>query len=315
MEIKLLRHHEIDRQVWDDFMRTSPLGALYGVSAYLDIIRPQWEAVVVQDGEQWLAVMPWFAESRFGLTRMFQPLLCQFQGIYWGPYPSDPYKQYEWKRKVVGMMAEFVNKHCKVFHGNFSPGFDYPLPFHWEGFQLSPRFTYYLNLKDPIPAFSERHQRSIKKNYASAVRLVLNGDGGQFMTALHSNLDKKGVKFSEKQYSNIEQIMKTFIPGSEAYLLECIDQEGNWLSGMLVYAYKGTFTYYLGASSELGRKENSMTWLMNEAIQLALAKGADIFDFEGSMIQNVETFFRGFGAKPKLFFEISKNLKLAKFVR
>lgn len=306
MKIEWLHQQDIDRQVWNDFIRASPMGALYGLGEYLDIIHPQWQALVVSEKDSWLAVMPWFPKSRLGIRQMVQPLLCQYQGIFWGTSPLDPYKQFEWKRKIVEQFAVYADEHCRQFHCNFSPLFDYPLPFHWQGFQLIPRFTYYLNLKAPLPPYSDRHQRSLKRCDSEGFAMKINQENSPFLEQLAGSFDKKGVRFKTPQFQAIERIMATFIPQKEVRLLECYNARGEWLSGMLLYAFNQTYTYYLGASSEAGRKSNAMTWLMHQAIQMAKNEGAQIFDFEGSMIQNVETFFRGFGATPRIFFEIKK---------
>lgn len=307
MEISHFRHDEIDRQVWNDFIRSSPMGAMYGLGEYLDIISPNWGALVINKGEKWLAVMPWFQDTKWGMKRMYQPLLCQFQGIYWSDFPKEAYKQYEWKRKVVTMMVEKADSLCSRFHSNFAPSFDYPLPFYWDGYNLAPRFSYGIDLKAPLPELSERHRRSIKKITDSNVQWNIKGHKSEFLNALRASFNTKGVQLKDQHYQSVERIIDTFLKTEEAILLECRDKGGNWLCGMLLYAFGNTFTYYLGASSEQGRKENAMTFLMNEAILLAKARDASYFDFEGSMIKNVETFFRGFGATPRLFFEISKK--------
>ena len=59
---------------------------------------------------------------------------------------------------------------------------------------------------------------------------------------------------------------------------------------------KKTAYYLAGGATELGRQQGAMHALMGQAIQDAKDKGLDVFDFEGSMLQGIESFFRGFNA-------------------
>jgi len=40
------KHHEIDRDRWDECIRKSFNGIIYAYSWYLDIVSPQWEALI-----------------------------------------------------------------------------------------------------------------------------------------------------------------------------------------------------------------------------------------------------------------------------
>jgi len=76
-----------------------------------------------------------------------------------------------------------------------------------------------------------------------------------------------------------------------------------------LFAFDKKSVYYLmsGTVEEL-RDSQSLTLLIYEGIKLANKIGLS-FDFEGSMKKNIEHFFRQFGAKQKLYFDISKELK------
>jgi hypothetical protein len=68
--------------------------------------------------------------------------------------------------------------------------------------------------------------------------------------------------------------------------------------------------YYLmgGADPEL-RTSGATSLLMWEAIKFA-STVTQTFDFEGSMIESIERFFRAFGAKQKRYFRVSKTNSL-----
>ena len=65
--------------------------------------------------------------------------------------------------------------------------------------------------------------------------------------------------------------------------------------------------YYLaGGATDEGRLRGAMHGLLARAIEEAAAAGCTIFDFEGSMLQGVEPFFRGFGGELTPYFRVYK---------
>ena len=65
-------------------------------------------------------------------------------------------------------------------------------------------------------------------------------------------------------------------------------------------------TYYIISGYNESRKLGGSNLLMWESI-LYGSKKAPVFDFEGSMNQGIESFFRSFGGQQTPYFEISKT--------
>ena len=63
----------------------------------------------------------------------------------------------------------------------------------------------------------------------------------------------------------------------------------------------------MGGSDPNLRNSGAMSLCMWEAIKFASTKTKK-FDFEGSMIESVERYFRAFGAEQKPYFHITKVL-------
>ena len=50
--IKYLTHNNIDKTRWDECIRRSFNGNIYAWSWYLDIVHPQWEALIENNYER-----------------------------------------------------------------------------------------------------------------------------------------------------------------------------------------------------------------------------------------------------------------------
>lgn len=75
MEIRYLRHKEIDIAKWENCVRNSLNCCVYAHAWYLDMLSLGWDAFVMDDYD---AVMPIFADS----TRMYMPKGMVWTGIY-----------------------------------------------------------------------------------------------------------------------------------------------------------------------------------------------------------------------------------------
>ena len=112
---------------------------------------------------------------------------------------------------------------------------------------------------------------------------------------LHSFLSSKGVKHAgllQKVSTEFHQNIYTVIGDGGKYKALCLNMNG--------------VTYYLAATN--AKENNSLSACgLAHCIGVAQEKGVEIFDFEGSMILEVERFFRGFGGDLTSYFSLEKG--------
>lgn len=310
MEIKLLFNTSIDKQEWDDFIYRSPQGAIYALSDYLSIIHPEWQAFIIEDKGEWQAIMPWFVKNVFGVKSAFQPALCQYQGAYLKATAFSTYKQIDFERKIGELFATSIVANANKYESNYSPNIQYVLPYYWKGLSLIPRFTYFLNLPTSITAYSKNHQRALQKANKCDFSLEVSSSAAEMIALFKQNKGAEIKLLNDQHYSNMEKIVKTFLPRQMAHVLSCKDANGALVASLIGFTYKEVFTYYLGTTTAQGKKDQAMVWLITEAMQYAQQLECTIFDFEGSMIEPIEKFFRGFGASSKPYYTIKKKLSL-----
>src|SRR5690606_36644286 len=107
------------------------------------------------------------------------------------------------------------------------------------------------------------------------------------------------------------QSNKTKLPISEEYINQVIDfvvqhqcgellearDENDQVHAVALFVRDKNTTYYLfGASDPEYKNSGAMSLLMWDAIKRS-SKITNQFNFEGSMIEDIERFFRGFGAR------------------
>ena len=83
------------------------------------------------------------------------------------------------------------------------------------------------------------------------------------------------------------------------------DEQGNIHAAMLLIWDNQAAYYLIGGADNRFRNSEAMSLLMWKSIKLASDK-VDIFDFEGTMVESVERFFRGFGGVQTPYYQLVK---------
>ena len=98
-------------------------------------------------------------------------------------------------------------------------------------------------------------------------------------------------------------------------LIAAKDANGN-IHSILFYVWDKTTAYYLhGGTYNDYKTSGSMSLLLWEAIKRS-SKIVKQFNFEGSMVESIERYFRAFGGKQAPYFEIKKtDSKLLKLLK
>lgn len=306
MEISHQPGKSVDSYQWDEFIRHSPHGSLYSRHAYLSASYPEWEAMILQESGEWKALFPVFPKSRYGIRLSWQPLFSQYTGIMLPPLTQEaPLAYYETQKQLLeGVLARIPA--YPLFSMQFSPAFDYPLPFVWENFQLFCRYTYQLSL-NPEPAFHKLRknlQRNIRKAEKQGWTVRQSQDTGSFVPLMEQTL---GSTVGQKQLLRpVTDITNTLLTHGQGALLASFDKDQHMRAGILL-GWDETTTYYLmGAADPQARQAGALSRLLWEGIKRA-ADHTSVFDFEGSMQRSLEHFFRGFGARPVPYLRIYRN--------
>lgn len=314
---KIVASTQILAEEWNKFVASSPQGAAFHHYDFLSLIIPNWHAIIIEEEGKWLAVMPFLLKKKWGFTAIGQPLFTQFSGILLGEIAAkNTYKQLSKLKTIVSSIVALLPETHK-FLIRFSPYFLYPQPFYWKGYTLKTRFTYQLDLAESEDILwdnmAESLQRQIKKATKFGLKWKESYDKQIWFDLMEKNLiagkNIMGVVPSKNHQEQIllEQVFDFFIKEKigKLYLIE--NAENQVLACGFFVFWGNNFTYFAGAMLPNSEKSGAMSLLMWRAIVEAKKNNFKIFDFEGSMIEGIERFFRNFGAKPVPYFEISRN--------
>ncbi|MEM7657351.1 MAG: GNAT family N-acetyltransferase [Bacteroidota bacterium] len=310
--LQILAHDELDPDQWDAFIRQSPQGSLYALHGYLSSVKAEWRAYVIHKKGVWCAVMPFCLNHRWQFRSLPQPLYTQYWGVCFAPM-ADLVQREQLRRKghcLKLLVDAWQDIHLVV--QNFSPHFDYPLPFHWGGYELQNRYTYWLDLAPEestlLQGIEPSLRRQIKKFHRNQGR-IQPGKLSQLMDLIKVNQeaghDVLGGK--DPDFATLERINSFLDAQNLGACWVAEDASGSVLAAACFARYQQQGLYLLGAQHPAHKSSGAMTALLWEGICQTRAAGGRYFDFEGSMLPGVEPFFRKFGAYPVPYLQIRKN--------
>ncbi|MFO7863909.1 MAG: GNAT family N-acetyltransferase [Salinivirgaceae bacterium] len=265
-----------------------------------------WDVTLAKKGQQIHAAMP-YCLSHNGRYSM-QPKLTQFLGPYI-KYPEDQKyaTRLSFEKKTMEQLIQGL-PNLAFFKQNFSPTIVNWLPFYWTGFNQTTRYTYIISkLFDSDTVWSEM-AGSIRRNIQKAKKMVtvsLSNDIETFY-ALNKKTFSRQAKKIPYTFALVKAIDTACVENRARKIYMAHDSNGQ-LHAAIYMVYDSTTAYYLmgGSDPEL-RSGGTMALLMWNAIQDALQMSLD-FNFEGSMIEPIERYFRSFGSVQQQYFTIEKD--------
>lgn len=280
-----------------------------------------WDVVLVEKGEVIVAAMPYVPRKRYGLTLLGQSALTQTLGPWLreteGKSSTKLAQHKDWLQALIDQLPSFDH-----YTQNWHYSKQNWLPFYWAGFQQTTRYTYILHaLGDESTlwqGFQENIRREIKKasnRFQLRVRDDLTIDDFLVLNRMTFSRQDMDLPYTEAFVLKLDQACAA---RQVRKILIAEDEQGRRHAGVYI-VWDGNSAYYLmGGGDPQLRNSGATSLCMWEAIKFA-AKVTQRFDFEGSMIEPVEKFFRAFGAQQTPYFTVSKTpsriLRTALFLR
>ncbi len=293
MEIKYIKQAEIDIDRWDNCISKSINGIVYAYSWYLDIVSPNWDALIYGDYE---TVMPLTQNNKYSVSYLYQPFFTQQLGIF---------SSNKIDNVLIHSFLEAIPKKFRFIEINLNK---YNRVEELNGYSVKKNTTYELDLIDSYENIFRKYKKNNIRNIRKAIHNKISITKG-----LSPNVVFDLIKSSNK------------IPGMKdmhtTILQQLIDSALHYQSGHLYGAYNekntlcavGFFVYannkacfILSVSNMEGKEQGAMFLLVDEFIK-DFSNRNIILDFEGSNIDSIARFYRGFGANPFNYSSIRAN--------
>ncbi len=271
---------------------------------WLDTVcgKDKWEVLLVEERERVTAAMPLYI-PRQGIISM--PSYTQTMGPWFVPESGDTkYTKALGRRQALCKQLLNALKPYPHFLQNFHYGITDWLPFYWEGYRQTTRYTYLLKDIRDTDAILENMSSNIRRNITKARdKYHITVKKG---ISIEEFLQVQAQTFERQQVINKEdtEILVKLIDicrkRNQGDLWGGYDEQGR-LHAVAFIVWQESSAWYLAL-----RESGAHSLILWECIRY-VSQFTNVFDFEGSMIPGVERFFREFGAIQTPFFTITRG--------
>jgi hypothetical protein len=283
MELIHLRNNEIDLDRWDAAISNAYNSLAYAYSWYLDVVSPNWEALVTSDYKY---VMPLPVKTKYKIPYLVQPVLTQQLGVF-----SD--------HKITKVIIDTFIKEI--------PYYSYEINLNAENYsdKATPFPNLMLDLHNIYDNIRKLYSKNTNRNIEKAEKLNLHIQIGipknEFIDFY--NETKKNYHFVKTEL--LEKLFDIGIENKQIEIVGAYSVENKLIAAGCFLISKERIINLLPVSNNEGKSSSAMFLLINALIRRNCEQ-QKLLDFEGSRIEGVARFYRGFGAENQPYYVLKR---------
>ena len=247
----------------------------YAYSWYLDVTtNKKWNALIINDYD---TVFPLpYNQKIVGFHQVYQPILSQQLGLF-GTEINDVLVS-EFLQSIPSRYRR-INTHLNYLNGPSS----------------KERVNLILDLNKPykevLASYSSSLRKRLRKLDSYALRISDDVDG---LVGLYRNELEEKVQFGESNYEKAAGLFRAVLHHKKGTIYEVICDNTRIAIGMFLNSHNRIINVF-GASTSDPKYKGAMAFLLDGVIKQH-CEASVLFDFEGSEIPGVRSFFESFGA-------------------
>lgn len=267
-----------------------------------------WDVVLVEKGGKIEAALPFVLKKYYGISLVSQPALTQYLGPWLAPASGKRAKQLAREKDLMQLLIDRLPPH-HIYRQSWSPQLQNWMPFYWRGFSQTTRYSYRLEDLSDLDLIWGGFQASIRGDIRKAQKMgvqVRQSDNIEAFLKLNAMVfqrQKRSIPYKREYVLGIDQVAAE---RNQRAIFIAADESGREHAAVYLVWDEHSAYYLMGGGNPQLRNSGATSLCMWEAIKFA-ANVTKIFDFEGSMLEPVERFFRGFGGEPVPFFSVTRT--------
>ena len=292
----------------ETLIQTEYANSVFEQPWWLDIVaKDSWGECFVEEKEKIIARLP-YVNIKGCISN---PRLNQTLGIWM----DDSLKKFErgnsqlYKQKeIIKQLLQQLPKHKKISI-TLDSSVEYILPFRWNGFRIEPTFSYRLSCLGGFDEIKKKFGKTVQKNVNAATKKVTIETNAKDIETFLTLLDMSFARQNRKMPINADLIrnaVQKAIECEQGRLMLAVDEQGKAHSGAFFLYDKKVCYYLLGGQDPEYKSDGSQNLLLYKGIEFATTV-SEYFDFEGSMVEGIENFFRQFGGIQVINYHVAKQ--------
>ncbi|MBO2523549.1 MAG: hypothetical protein CW336_06810 [Bacteroidetes bacterium] len=293
--IRYLTHNKIDKKRWDECLAQCPDGLIYAWSWYLDVVHPDWEALVENDYE---AVMPLTGNRKFGINYLFQPFFTQKFGVFSKKEASEA-KIREFLEAIPDKF-EFAEFRLNGLNGVKGINGVKGLNHRNIELDLSPEYS----------VLAGNYHSNTKRNLAKAKKegltIVEDADPSVIIELFRKNRGKEIKHWGDKEYNRLLNLVEVAKSHDACLVFGVQNTDNQIIAGAFFMISHNKIVFLFSGADEANKENHGLTFLLDHVIK-RYSGTQNIIDFEGSDNDGLARFYKGFGGEEKYYQELKFN--------
>jgi hypothetical protein len=289
--IREFKSKDIDRERWDAIVSKDPMAKVYSMSWFLDAVTGNdWRALILNDYE---ALMPFAVRKKWGVQYCYMPFVAQ-------------------QFSILGDAEGIEDRFIETLRMNYAYGqIALAGNVNLSGIDILQRNNYELVLDKPYPLFSQHYSKNHKMNLARFFKRNLEiKSSNEIKPLLTLFKEEKSFVMTAKAMhgalKNIETLYQISKTKGCIDLYYALTSEGI-VGGVFVLRNEGRLYYLLGSSKKKNKAYQSVLYGLIDHVIKKYADTSLVLDFEGSDIESIGYFFKGFNAMNNKYFSLRWN--------
>lgn len=285
--IRFVKHQEIDPEKWDKTVLGATQPTALATYACLDILADNaWNALVEDDYQ---CVMPLPYRSKLGFSYIFTPFFLP----HLGPFSQTKTEQ----KKILDFFNHIPAKYIQqdlILNREILSFLPDNEVFAMTSYELDISLPHQTLFND----FSQNTRRNIAAAEKHLLTVELNDQSLSDIVCLFRNNKGKNkeVRFQEKDYRTLICLAEWLLKEDKLDVVECLKQDGTLIAGALMVKDVNNCRFWFSGRDNTESECKPMFYLINEYLKHIAGKPG-VFDFNGSMNENVARMYKGFGGK------------------
>lgn len=280
--IQIVHRDKISVTQWNQLLQENHNPSPYAEIYYLDAVCIKWSALVFDD---YKAVLPFCWNKKWGVRYIYQPPFLQ-QMMYVGPALNA--EMLDKVKLILYAFADFIDLKTNLALSEFSR----------NNFELDLNQTYSFLEKQ----FNSQTKRNLKNK---EVDIREEEDIDQFIKFYQQHTIPK-IEDWKTDFSKVQKNLLWKLKEQGALKIMSASQEDKIVTQIAFVVSDNRIIQLMNSTSEEGRKLHGNSHILNHFIQ-QYADKPYVLDFEGSQIEPIAHFNKGFGAVNHPYFHLMSN--------
>lgn len=299
----------VDKSDYRRLCSAEPTIPIFSRDWWLDTVCGEdgWDVALVEKGGEICGSLPYQVSKRYGRTIITMPKLTQTMGPWVRPtcHKSARHRSAS-EAEVVSSLIEALPP-FQYFYQNLHPSITNWLPFFWQDFRQTTRYTYVVPDLTDLEKVQSELNRDVRRQIKQAqekMEVVTSEDLAKFYELNSQVFERQGLKvpYSLEYIQRLDSACKE--RGCRRILM-AKDENGE-VHAALYFVWCGESAYALmsGTDSRF-RDDGALKLLFWEAINFSSTVTGQ-FNFTGSMLKPIVRVFGSFGTVQVPYFNVTK---------